>query len=374
MDRRMKNEHGETPAEPPAQTRWHELASTAADELRERVGRYLELSPRDREKLVRRLRAAIESALEVPADLPQRIIRSTAKLRAQSDDDDVRLAWIRTRTRARKTAAIGAVTAIPAVLPGLGLPLAALGLVADWRYAAEQQRDLALEIAALFGVMPDDPTDQVRALFVASAVTAFGSTAAGDALVKVLGRQIARRSVARLVPGAGAVAASAPNYIATVAFGRAAIRHFGHKAGIEIRGIIPERVHAAMPWLRNATLQAFENEAVLAGSRPPFAEADSAVIAQLTTADRDELIDLAVTAATGDSRFGVERERVLLEIAHALGFDATDVEHARASALDEITRFAAKTARLVGTAGNAGAHAAQKLWRRAGRIARGARR
>jgi hypothetical protein len=354
----------------PGASRWRELASTAADEVRERVRRSAELSPADREKLVRRLRDVIDSALEVPPGLSRRVQHNMAELRQERAEDVVVLAWERTRRRARRTAAIGAVTTIPAVLPGLGAPLAALGLIADWRFAAEQQRDLALEIAALFGVVPDDPTEEIRALFLVSAATAFGSTAAGDALVKVLGRQIARRSVARLLPGAGAVAAGALNYVATVALGRAAIRHFAGQAGVEVRGMMPEQVHPAMPFLRNATLYAFENDAVLAGRRAPFSADDNVIIRELQPADREELLDLAVAAATAEARNRADRERVLFDIAAALGFDDDDVEEARTSTLDELSGFANRIAALVGSAGSAGGRAAQTLWRRAGRLAR----
>jgi hypothetical protein len=351
--------------------RWRRIAADATENVRERIARYAELPPRDREKFVRRMREVIDNALEVPPDLPERAVRRAGRLRsARPDQDPVAIAWSRTRERARSTAAIGAVTAVPTVVPGLGAPLAALGLVADWRYAAEQQRNLILEIAALFGVMPSDPSETVHALFLASTATAFGSTAAGDAVVRVLGRQIARRSASRLVPGVGAVAAGSLNYVATVGLGRFAIRHFADQAGIELRGLVPEAVHPAMPWLRNATIAAFENEAVLAGTARPFADEDYTILPELSDADREELLDLAAAATTGSSPPGDPRERVLHDIARDLGFSPEDVEEVRSTFRGEVRRFATRLARLVSTAGAKSGNAAQTLWRRAGRLAR----
>ncbi|HSL70244.1 MAG TPA: hypothetical protein VK864_08365, partial [Longimicrobiales bacterium] len=263
------------------------------------------MSAEDRERLARRLHTAVANALEVPPDLKPRIEETAARLIARSaEHDPVALAWERTRERARRTAAIGAVTTVPALVPGIGTALAALGLVADWRYVAEQQRDLVLEIAALFGAWPDDPTTQARSLFLVASASAFASPAAGRYVSRILAKQVARRSVARLLPGAGAAVAGALNYIATISIGRAAIDHFAERAGIEVQGVVPTEVSPALPLLRNAIV-----EKIGAGSNAqPFTEEASSAMAGLQPAERDELLDLAATlVATRDGDTAADR-------------------------------------------------------------------
>lgn len=351
---------------------WERLASGSADELRDRLRRYTQLSDGDRERIARRLRLAIDSALEVPDRLPERVARTVARLRSESEDPDVvAVAWRRTRQRARRTAAIGAVTTVPAMAPGLGPALAAVGLVADWRFVADQQRDLVLEIAALLGVALEDPTRQVRALFLASTASAFGATAAGEAVVQVLARQIARRSLARVVPGAGAIVAGALNYVATMALGRAAIEHFAVRAGVEVEGVVPQRVHPAMPWLRNQVVRAIESHEVLAGLFPVFDERDTTTLGELSVADREELLDLAVACAASDGVATDDEERVVREIASALRFSPRELEEAKRAAAKDTSSSARRVTRLLARARIAGAVTSRDLWRRASRIARG---
>src|SRR5688500_4785716 len=176
---------------PTKDPRWKAFARESAQGLRERLDRLATLTEDEREQIALRLEQSISGALEVPDDLQSVIEESAARLIAQSDSvDPVAIAWERTRERARRTAAIGAVTTVPAVLPGMGTALAALGLVADWRYVAEQQRDLVLEIAALFGEWPENPTKETRNLFLAATATAFGGSGAGKAVTNVLARQV----------------------------------------------------------------------------------------------------------------------------------------------------------------------------------------
>jgi hypothetical protein len=346
---------------------WRAFATDTAHELQERLRHHL--SEREREQVARRLRAVIDGALEVPPDLPQHIARSVARLRELSPDaDPVALAWERTRTRARRTAAIGAVTTIPAMVPGLGSAMAALGLVADWRFVAQQQRDLVLEIATLLGAPMEDPTRQVRSLFLASAASAFGASAAGEAVSRGLARQIARRTVARLVPGAGGIVVGALNYITTAALGRAALAHYARQTGFAVEGIVPHQVHPAMPWLRNAVIQAFEARGG-PPSRTVFSQADLATIAELPRSNRDELLDLAASSmSTGG---GSDAERLLLDqIAAVLELESTEVEAALGSAQRSAASARARLRRVIGRAGEAGGRASKRLWQRASRLAR----
>jgi hypothetical protein len=359
-------------AAPPA---WHSFANDTGEALKTRLSRYAHLSDRERQRLAGRLRTVIDGALEVPPDLPADIARSVERLRKRMPGaDPVTMAWARTRTRARRTAAIGAVTTIPAMVPGLGPALAALGLVADWRFVAEQQRDLVLEIAALFGIEMADPTRQVRSLFLASAASAFGASAAGEAVSRALAQQIARRTVARIVPGAGAAVAGGLNYVATVALGRAALGRFAHEAGITVEGIVPQEVHPAMPWLRNAVIEAFEARSTLQHRRPTvFAESDLETIAELPTPNRDELLDLAATSALAGGGITSEERQLIHDIGFALGFERAEVDAALRSAERNAASAGLRARHWIGRAGESGGRASRRLWRRAARLARSRR-
>jgi hypothetical protein len=347
---------------------WRAFAQDTARELEHRLRRYSHLSDLDRSRVGRRLGEAIDRALDVPPDLPARIARTTLQVRSRRPEaDPVQLAWARTRARARRAGAIGAVTTVPAMLPGLGTALAALGLVADWRFVAEQQRNLVLEIASLLDVPLTDPTRQIRALFLASAASAFGASAAGD----VVAHQIARRSVARIVPGAGALVAGALNYIATVTLGRAAIAHFAAEAGLTVEGIVPQRVHPAMPWLRNAILDAIELRGEPRPS-PVFSPEDLATVRSLPPVEREELLDLVAVGvmAIGDD-VGAEEQALIDEVATALGFGPADVLAARQAAAREAYTVSARFRRLMSRARESGVEATKKMWRRGAHLARG---
>ena len=343
--------------------RWREFASDTADELkRQLAGASDRLSEADVDGVARRLADAIDDALEVPDDLPLRIAGDVARLRAEADpgEDLVALAWKRTRERARRTAAIGAVTTIPSMIPILGPAIAAFGVVADWRYVAAQQRDLVLEIAALFDVRLDDPTGRVRALFLTSSGAALAGSAVGEAVGRAAARQVAKRGIARLVPGVGAVVAGAINYASTVAIARAAIGRFADEAGIEVRGIIPDIAHPAMEPLRQWIADPD------AAADPP---ADAMVLEELSVSEREELVDLAVvtTAAAED---GDER---LARISGALGFGEAEVAEARRSFGVKVRNFARRFRNRLAAAGGGGRRAARRVWRDASRLARQAR-
>lgn len=359
---------------PASRRDWHVFAQASARELERRLRRYSHLSALERTRLGRRLGAVIDRALEVPPDLPERIARSTDEVRSRKPAaDPVGLAWSRTRARARRTAAIGAVTTMPAMLPGFGTALAALGLVADWRFVAEQQRDLVLEIAALLGVPLTDPTSQIRSLYLASAASAFGASAAGDVVARKLAGQVARRSMTRIVPGAGALVAGALNYIATVTLGRLAIARFAEEAGFTIEGVIPQQVHPAMPWLRNAVLDAIEARGV-PRPEPVFSAEDRATIRELSRAEREELLDLVVVGVLALGEDVGDDERALIgEVAGALGFGPGSVLAARRAAAREARTAGARLRRLFARARQMGSAATGRLWRLAGRIARGRR-
>ena len=353
--------------------RWRELATSAATDFKERLGlaRYLNLSDKDRERVARRLRDAIDAAMEVPEDLPARIQGETERLRQRGEiGDPVALAWQRTRERARRTAAVGAVTTLPAMIPVLGPAAAALGLVADWRYVAEQQRDLVLEIAAIFGVMPPNPTEQVRTLFLASAGTAFGSKAVGETVVKVAAGQVARRSLVRMIPGAGMAVSGALNYLATLAIGRAAIGRFGAQAGREVRGLAPAETHPRQPALRQAVVGALRTAELGDGASPAFSAEQRDALAELSPAERDELVDLAVVTAAADGETSEREEAALREITSALGVPPEELAIIRAAAEDDVVTYGQRFRRLFRSLREKGARGPRRIWQRARKLAK----
>ncbi len=344
--------------------RWREFAADTGEELRRQLADTPgELSGADVDRVARRLADAIDDALEVPEDLSLRIAGDVARMRAEADGvvDPVALAWQRARERARRTAAIGAVTTIPSMIPVLGPAIAALGVVADWRYVAAQQRDLVLEIAALFDVKLDDPTGRVRALFLTSTGAALAGSAVGEAVGRAAARQVAKRGIARVVPGVGAVVAGALNYASTVAIGRAAIGRFATEAGLEVRGVVPAVSHRAMEPLR-----AWIADPEAPAAPPP----EAAAIGELSVSEREELVDLAVVATAGDPD---GRDRLRL-IADALGFEPAELAEAQRSFGTKVRSFAKRFRARVARAGTGGREAARRVWRDARRLARRARR
>ena len=347
-------------------SQWRRFAREATDALRARIERLTTLRADERERLVRRFEAALGHALEVPPDLQPRIEETAAALIASSSEvDPVALAWARTRERARRTAAIGAITTVPAMVPGIGTALAALGLVADWRYVAEQQRDLVLEIAALFGDWPENPTEDARNLFLAATATAFASPEAGRFVSEVLARQIARRGVARLLPGAGAAVAGGLNYIATVTLGRVAISYFGERAGVAVHGVVPVESHPALPSLRNAVVEAIENHK-LTGL---FSEDAAAAMKELRADEREELLDVAAALLAAADRLK-GGESLLKRLGLQLGFTAEQVETVMQHAQRDAEPLRKRLGGAIQRVASKGGAAAESVWRYAARIAR----
>jgi hypothetical protein len=349
---------------------WTTFAGETASAFRERLQRLSTLSEDERERLSERIQEAIAASLEVTPDLQPRIEEQAARLIARSDTvDPVAIAWERTRERARRTAAIGAATTVPALVPGVGTALAALGLVTDWRYVAEQQRDLVLEIAALFGQWPDDPTKQARNLFLAATATAFAAPTTGKFFSRMLAKQIARRGVSRLMPGAGAAVAGALNYISTIAIGRAAIEEFGVPAGYQVHGLIPTRSHPAMPWLRNAVVQAIES----AQPGDLFSDEARKAISGLSSIERDELLDLAAALTLARDRDPLT-DPLLAELGSLLGFATAEIQIAIGDALRSATPWREKLGTALRKVASRGGNAIDRVWRRASKIAKRRRR
>lgn len=343
---------------------WRSFAVQTGAALQERLQRLTTLSTEERVKLAQRFQDSVIGALDVPPELKSIIEERAARLIAHSKTaDPVVIAWARTRERARRTAAIGAVTTMPALVPGVGTGLAALGLVADWRYVAQQQRDLILEISAIFGQWPEDPTADARNLFLAATATAFAAPGTGKVVTEILARQVARRGVARLLPGAGAALAGALNYIATIALGRIAITEFARRGGYEVHGIIPREAHPALPWLRNAVVQVIETDALGdLGSD----EAKKAM-AGLSPSERDELIDLAAALTLARDRDPTS-DPIVTQIGELLGFAPDEIAKSISDAIRSTLPLREKLGAALRGIGARGADAIEQAWARAARL------
>ena len=353
---------------------WHELAATAAADFRERLAasHVLRLGERDQERLARRMREVLDSAFTVAPELPTRVAAEVRELYGDAEEEDVvELAWRSVRERARHTAAIGAVTTLPAMVPGLGTALATLGLVADFCYVAEQQRDLMLELAALFGMELDDPTAVARALFVAGAGEALGARGEGAAGRRSLAEQIARRSVARVVPGAGAVVGSALNFLSTTAIGRAAIECFGRQSGVDITRVFPGPRHAVMPHLEQAVVGAVKTTMMGDTAPAPFTAEQRGTLAELVACEREELLDLGVVSAVSQGGVSAEEEELLRHLAQLLDFPPEALAPALQAARDEVVSVGIRFRGLLDSARDTPSGVTRLVWRRARDLARG---
>jgi hypothetical protein len=354
--------------------RWHQLATASASEFTERLAatRHLQLSDRDRQRIGRRLREVIDSAMAVQPERSAAAALTAARLRGAAGPLTLpEIAWARVREHARHTAAIGAVTTLPAMIPGLGTAMAALGLVADWQHVAEEQRDLVLEVAALFEVPLLEPTAEVRFAFVAGAAAAFGERVGEPDIIRVLAEHVARRCVARVVPGAGVVVASGLNYVATAAIGRAAIQRYARRAGVRVEPLIQPRSHPELTRLEQAIIAAIRT--AISGddvAMPLFGVDQRAALAELSVAERETLFDLAVVCSASQGGLSAEEQRVLAHIADALGFPIERLLSTISDAQHDVAVFGARFRTLLDSPRDTPASVTRTIWRRTRMLAR----
>jgi uncharacterized protein (DUF697 family) len=355
---------------------WQRFLATAAATLRSGWDMLegIAPSPEEREKLARLLREVFDRAIEVPPDLYKKLKEDVARRPAAERVDPVMASWNRTRACARRTAGVGAVTTIPMVAPGFGPAIAALGLVADWRYVAEQQRNLVLEIAALFEVELENPSEEVRLLFLLSTGVAYVDTAVGALVSKELakraGQEIARRALVRMAPVAGAAVAGSLNYTATLALGRAAITRFAREAGVEISDQRWAREHPALNELRQAVTAAVSAAEEDQLKRPVIPVEMSPVILELSTSEREELLELALARAGHTESPSPAQQEALAEIAAALGFSEPEVAKTRAAMERTFTAHAQRVSRLLRAGGSAVSSGTGNVWRKSLELAR----
>lgn len=355
---------------------WHALATAAAAEFKDQLAapHYLRLRERDRTRLARRLHEAIETALTVPPELPAALAAEMARRLRRAAPDTARepLAWQRVREHARHAAAIGAVTTLPATLSGLGTALAALGLVADWRHVAEHHRDLILELAALLGVPLEEPTRQVRALFVAGATAMLAEAAPPEVVVHHLASHVAQRSVARVTPGAGTVMASSLNYLATMAIGRATLLRFAAHTDCPVGALFPRRRHPSLPRLEQAVISAIHTAELGREVADPFADARlGRMLRDLAATERQELLELAAVSAVAQGGISPAEQRVLDSIAARLGYSEATMHTAIVEVRAAIAAFSPRFRALLDSTRETTVGVTRVVWRRTRELARG---
>jgi len=139
------------------------------------------------------------------------------------------IAQLLVKRKCRRAAVVGAVTAAPATIPGLGtLTSLVLGSTVDLALTAGLQAELVLELAACHGVEMS-PSEERSTILV---VTGIGAGAnkllekAGSRIASKASEQLAKKSVARSLPVIGIGAAAGTNMVATYVVGRRAISYF----------------------------------------------------------------------------------------------------------------------------------------------------
>jgi hypothetical protein len=95
---------------------------------------------------------------------------------------------------------------------------------------------------------------------------------------------------------------------------------------------------------------------------------DAPAISELSPAEREELLDLAVTAAVTSG--GEALDGVVGDVASILGFTADELRAARRRADREAETVSRRLSKLFGQARQASASGAKGIWRRASRLAR----
>jgi len=193
------------------------------------------------------------------------------------------------RRKCRRTAVIGAVTAAPSVVPGLGTVTSlVLGTSVDLALTAGLQAELVLEVAAVFEVSMT-PAEERAAIL---AIVGLGLGA--NQLLEVTGRKLAARAserlagkaVARSLPLIGMGAAAGTNAATTYAIGRRAIGYFA---------LGPDRME---DWGEALRAVSGVDERALVGWMSEAAEGTRALVGDGVRGAGNQVITIA--GATGD--------------------------------------------------------------------------
>jgi len=164
------------------------------------------------------------------------------------DDDEVQLARRAVRSSARRSAAVGVMTATPALIPGIGTAVSVIGVVPEEVYLMRKQCEMVLEIAAIYGfdlteyerlyeiiTLVGTPSRSIEALMVAKydlrrmaakVAVHLGSKSGRGA---ILGLKTASRGAVRRLPALGFFAGGAINYYSLNSLGKKAVRYYAFR-------------------------------------------------------------------------------------------------------------------------------------------------
>lgn len=153
------------------------------------------------------------------------------------------LARLLIRATRRRVAATGAITGAAAIAPGLGTALAIGTVTSQTFYALEQEIELVLGVAMIYGRDLAGSEDRVLEALVVVGLTsgalklredvlvAGGKRLAVRILTRVLSKEVATRATraaGRVIPlGVGLAVGAGFDWVAVTALGRAAIRYYG---------------------------------------------------------------------------------------------------------------------------------------------------
>jgi hypothetical protein len=132
------------------------------------------------------------------------------------------------RQKCIDTGAIGVASSMPGLIPGVGSMLvASAGLVVDIRKTMEMQKDLVLELAAIYD-RPITPSDRRNLLLLVGGVDSgnkFLVKASGEVVAKAslkVSSEFTSKALAKAVPVAGILTSAGVNVVSTYLVGRRA--------------------------------------------------------------------------------------------------------------------------------------------------------
>jgi hypothetical protein len=134
------------------------------------------------------------------------------------------LANMTIRQKCIDTGAIGLASSVPGLIPGVGsLVVVSAGLMVDLRKTMEMQKELVLELAAIYN-RPVTPADRRNLLLLVTGVDSGNkliAKAGSEAAAKVTTR-LSSKALSKALPVAGIVTSAAVNVVSTYLVGRRA--------------------------------------------------------------------------------------------------------------------------------------------------------
>ena len=233
------------------------------------------------------------------------------------------------RERAKMTGAIGASTAAPSLLPGIGsLAAMTVGVTTDIVGTFRVQAEMITEIAHLYGHRLSKAERRNAVLAITG--IGIGLDAAIAAMTRRVavyyGREYAEKALVKAIPALGLLVSAGADAVSTYVIGQRALRYFaGEELGsleADFAGLSPERQAAIRQWAATGQRKAGEafeaarphaaNVARVAGEKlGGFAEAAKPVAVGAAQVAGSVLKSGASTVADGAQRVGgwVRRRR-----------------------------------------------------------------